>query len=249
MLSKHKAKLIMALAALLALTRALPAQAASQEFLDHAAVAYGKRADLKSARQAVELYVQALAADPNSEEAAWKLSRAWYWVGSHLPEDQALEPFEKAMEAAKQAVAINQGSLPGHYWLGVAYGSYGKAKGIMKSLSLVDLIKEEMAWVINKDPAYEAGGPYRVLGRLYFKLPGLMGGSTDKAIQNLQTAIQHGPRRWLNHIYLAEAYIKAGKKELAKPLLEQVLAGQAEAGLEPELADWQAEARKLLQGL
>ncbi len=249
MLSKHKANFIMALAVLWALALSLPALAAPQELLDQAAKAYAQRGELPNARQAAALYAQALAADPRSEEAAWRLSRAWYWVGSHLPEDQALEPFEKAVEAAKQAVAINPDSLAGHYWLGVAYGSYGKAKGIMKSLSLVDPIKEEMAWVIKKNPAYEAGGPYRVLGRLYFKLPGLMGGSNSKAIENLQTAIKYGPQRWLNHIYLAEVYIKEGQKDLARPLLQQVLAGQAEAGLEPELADWQAEAKKLLQGL
>jgi tetratricopeptide (TPR) repeat protein len=249
MLLRSKIKLVLALAPLLALALASGAWAAPQELMDQAAAAYAKRAEAKSAQQAVELYAQALAADPRSEEAAWKLSRAWYWVGSHVPEEQALEPFEKAVEAAKQAVAINQDSLPGHFWLGVAYGSYGRAKGIMKSLSLVDPIKEEMAWVIKKNPSYEAGGAYRVLGRLYFKLPGLMGGSTDKAIENLQTAIKHGSQRWLNHLYLAEVYIKEGKKAEAKALLEQIVAGQAEAGLEPELTDWQAEAKKLLQDL
>jgi tetratricopeptide (TPR) repeat protein len=249
MLFKSKIKYILAMASLLALALAATALAAPQELLDQAAAAYARRADPQSARQAVELYGQALAADPYSEEAAWKLCRAWYWLGSHLPEDKALEPFEKAVEAAKQAVAINPESMAGHYWLGVAYGSYGKAKGVMKSLALVDPIKEEMAWVIKKDPAYEKGGPYRVLGRLYFKLPGLMGGSTAKAIENLKIAVQHGPQRWINHLYLAEVYLKEGQKDLAKPLLEQIAAGQAEAGLEAELADWQAEARKLLKEL
>lgn len=246
---KSRMILVLALAGLLGLVLAATALAAPQELLDRAAAAYAQRTDPQSAQQAAELYAQALAADPQSEEAAWKLSRAWYWVGGHVAEDQALAPFEKAVEAAKQAVAINKDSLAGHYWLGVAYGSYGKAKGIMKSLSLVDPIKEEMAWVIKKDPAYEGGGAYRVLGRLYFKLPGLMGGSNDKAIENLKTAVQQGPRRWLNHVYLAEVYSKEGQKDQAKALLEQVVAGQAEAGLEPEMADWRAEAKKLLKEL
>lgn len=249
MLSKNKIKFVLILCALLALAQAGPALSASQGLLDQAAEAYAQRADLAKAKLAVELYAQALAADPQSEEAAWKLSRAWYWVGSHQPDDQALESFDKAVQAAKQAVASNADSLAAHYWLGVAYGSYGRAKGVMKSISLVDPIKEEMAFVIKKDPAYEAGGPYRVLGRLYFKLPGLLGGGTDKAIENLKIAVKHGPQRWLNHIYLAEALIKDGKKDEAKTLLEQVLAGPAEAGLEPEYADWKAEAQKLLKDL
>ncbi|MBI5523833.1 MAG: hypothetical protein HY910_14490 [Desulfarculus sp.] len=249
MLSQNKIKFVVALVPLLALFLGSLALAAPQEIMDQAAAAYTQRADQAKAKQAVELYAQALAADPQSDEAAWKLSRAWYWVGSHLPEDQALEPFDQAVQAAKQAVASKPDSLAGHFWLGVAYGSYGRVKGVMKSISLVDPIKEEMAFVIKKDPAYEAGGPYRVLGRLYFKLPGLLGGGTDKAIENLRIAVKHGPQRWLNHIYLAEALIKDGKKDEAKALLEQVVAGPAEAGLEPEYADWKAEAQKLIKDL
>lgn len=249
MLSKNKIKFVLALVPLLALLLGSLALAAPQELMDQAAAAYAQRADLAKAKQAVELYAQALAADPQSDEAAWKLSRAWYWVGSHMPDDQAVEAFDKAVQAAKQAVASKPDSLAGHFWLGVAYGSFGRAKGVMKSLSLVEPIKDEMALVIKQDPAYEAGGPYRVLGRLYFKLPGLLGGGTDKSIENLRIAVKHGPQRWLNHIYLAEALIKDGKKDEAKALLEQVLAGPAEAGLEPEYADWQAESQKLLKEL
>jgi len=247
MLSKSKIKFVLTLGALLAL--AGPALAAPQALLDQAAAAYAQRADQAQAKQAVELYAQALAADTKSEEAAWKLSRAWYWVGSHLADDQAMEPFEKAVEAAKQAVAINPDSLPGHYWLGVAYASYGRVKGVMKSLSLLDPIKEEMAWVIKKDAGYEAGGAYRVLGRLYYKVPALMGGGTGKSLDNLKLAVQHGPQRWLNHIYLAETLLKDGKQAEAKALLEQVVAGPAEAGLEPEYADWKTEAQRLLKDL
>lgn len=243
---KPRTLALLALALLLALPLAArPAHAS--ELLEQADAAYAQRASLASAQQAADLYAQALAADPASEQAACGLARTYYWLGSHLPEDKALAPFEKAVEAAKKAVAINPNSVAGHYWLGVAYGSFGKAKGIMKSLSLVDPIKEEMAFVIKHDPNYEAGGPYRVLGRLYFKLPGLMGGDNDKAIENLKTAVQKGPQRWLNHIYLAEVYLKKDKKAEAKALLEQVVAGPAEPGLEPEYADWKAEAQKLMK--
>ncbi len=247
MTGKCKATVVVALALML-LWGGL-ALAGTQETLQQADAAYAQRAQAAQAQRAVELYGQALAADPKCLEAAWKLSRAWYWVGSHTPEDKALEPFEKAVEAGKKAVAIDPESIQAHFWLGVAYGSYGKAKGIMKSLSLVDPIKEEMALVIKKDPKFEAGGAYRVLGRLYFKLPGLFGGDNDKAIENLKTAVQHGPQRWLNHIYLAEVYIKEDLKPEARKLLQEVVAGPAEAGLEAEYADWKAEAQKLLAGM
>lgn len=249
--TKAPGALVIALALTLLVALAAPSLSSAQagDLLGQAAEAYAQRADLAKAKQAAELYRQALQAEPGNEEAAWRLAQTLYWVGTHLPEDQQLATLEQAVEAAKKAVAVNPKSLAGHFWLGVTYGVYGKAKGIMKSLSLVEPIKEEMALVIKADPAYEEGGPYRVLGRLYFKLPGLVGGSNDKAVENLKLAIQHGPQRWLNHLYLAEVYKAMGKKDQARALLNTIIAGPAESGLEPEFADWKAEAEKMLKEL
>jgi tetratricopeptide (TPR) repeat protein len=231
------------------LTLALTATAHAADLMAQAAELYAQRAETQKAQQAAELYDKALKADSQSEEAAWRRSQALYWVGTHLPESQQLAVLEQAVEAAKNAVVINPASLAGHYWLGVCYGVYGKAKGVMKSLALVDPIKEEMAAVIKANPAYEDGGAYRVLGRLYFKLPGLAGGSNAKAVENLKRAVELGPRRWLNHLYLAEVYLATDKKAEAQALLQQIVAGPAEPGLEPEYADWKAEAERLLKGL
>lgn len=220
--------------------------ATSAELIQQGDALYAQRADLAKAKQAAALYAQALAADPKSEAAAWKLSRAQYWIGMHSPKDQKLEVFQKGVNAAKQAIAINPKSLPGHYWLGVCYGVYGSAKGIMESLSLVDPIKKEMATVIELDPNYEAGGPYRVLGRLYYKLPGLFGGDNDKAIENLKIAVHKGPHRYLNHIYLAEIYYDEDKVAEGKALLDAVVAGPVEPGYEPETVEWKAQAKKML---
>ncbi|MCB2193536.1 MAG: TRAP transporter TatT component family protein [Deltaproteobacteria bacterium] len=208
---------------------------------------YGQRADMAKAKQAAGLYKQALKQDPKSEEAAWKLARTEYWVGSHAPKDQKQDIFQSGVDAAKQAIAINPKSLPGHYWLGVNYGVYGSAKGVMESLSLVDPIKKEMATVIELDPNYEAGGPYRVLGRLYFKVPGIFGGDNEKAMENLKTAVKKGPHRYLNHIYLAEVYFDEDKAHEANQLLKAVIAGPIEQGYEPEDAEWKAKAKKMLE--
>ena len=207
---------------------------------------YAQRADLAKAKQAAALYAQALAADPKSEAAAWKLARVQYWIGMHSPDDQKMDIFQKGVDAAKQAIAINPKSVPGHFWLGVNYGVYGSAKGIMESLSLVDPIKKEMATVIALDPDYEAGGAYRVLGRLYFKLPGLFGGDNDEAIKNLKIAVHKGPKRYLNHIYLAEVLFDEDQEGKAKELLEVVVAGPPEPGYEPETVEWKAQAKKML---
>ncbi len=241
--------LIAALAALAVLVSSLAAPAAP-DYLARADELFAQRADLAKARQAAALYEKALQADPKSQAAAYKLARTYYWIGKHQETDeQKVAVFAQGIAAAKKALAIDPQSIGGHYWLGVCYGVYGSAKGVMKSLSLVDPIKQEMAAVIARDPSYDSGGAYRVLGRLYFKLPGLFGGSNRKAVENLKTAIKYGPRRWLNHIYLAEVYIDEGEKEKARDLLQKVLAGPAEPGMEPEWAEEKVTARKLLQGL
>jgi tetratricopeptide (TPR) repeat protein len=211
-----------------------------------AAELYAQRAQGDQAQQAADLYAKVLTADPKNDEAAWRRSQALYWVGTHLPESQQLAVLEQAVGAAKQAVAINPEGLAGHYWLGVCYGVYGKAKGLTTGLALVEPIKEEMAVVTRVNPAYGDGGAYRVLGRLYFKLPGLVGGSNSKATEHLGKAVELGPQRWLNHLYLAEVYLATGKKTEAQALLKQIIAGPAQVGLEPEYADWKAEAEKLL---
>ncbi len=240
-------KFLATLTAALLLALAASAQALASEMMDQAAVLYSQRAEAGKAQQAADVYGKVLQGDPKNEEAAWRRSQALYWAGTHAPEKEQVGILEKAVEAAKQAVAINPQSLPGHYWLGVCYGVYGKAKGIMKSLALVDPIKEEMAFVTKAKPGYEEGGAYRVLGRLYFKLPGLAGGSNSKAVENLKKSVELGPQRWINHLYLAEVYLATDKKAEAQALLKQIIAGPAQTGLEPEYADWKAEAEKMLK--
>ncbi len=233
----------------LCLALALPAMSAdSAALVQQADQLYAQRADLAKAKQAADLYEQALAADPKNEEAAWKAARVIYWIGRNTKGDEAkVKVFERGIADAEKAVAINPKSLGGHFWLGVSYGLYGSAKGVTKSLSLINPIKEEMAAVIEQDPKYEAGGPYRVLGRLYFKVPGIFGGSNSDAIENLKTAIKYGPTRWLNQLYLAEAYIDEGEDDKAKALLAKVIKGPAPQGLEPEYAMWKANAEKLMK--
>ncbi len=239
-----------ALCLALALAASTATAGDSAALVQEADALYAQRADLAKAKQAAELYEKALAADPKNEEAAWKAARVLYWIGKNTEGDEAkVKVFERGIEDAKKAIAINPKSLGGHYWLGVSYGLYGSAKGVTKSLALINPIKEEMAKVIEMDPKYDQGGPYRVLGRLYFKVPGIFGGSNSQAIENLKTAIKYGPTRWLNHLYLAEVYIDEGEDAQAKALLEKVIKGPAPKGLEPEYRMWKAEAQKLLKEL
>lgn len=244
----YKVLRVFMMALILCLCLPLLAAASGGELVKQGDELFAQRVDMAKARQAAQAYTQAMEADPQNAQAAWKLARVQYWLGKHAEGDDAkIADFEKGIAAAKKAIAIDPKSKGGHYWLGVSYGLYGSAKGITKSLALIDPIKEEMAQVIELDPKYDSGGAYRVLGRLYFKVPGLFGGDNDKAIENLQEAIKYGPNRWLNHLYLAEVYVDEDETGKAKTLLKAVLAGPPETGMEPEWDEEKIKARDMLR--
>lgn len=220
----------------------------ADELLAKADAIYQQRVDLAKAREALTLYEQAFKADPTSDLAAARLARTAYWIGKHLTDDDAkVAMFQRGIDACKAALKAKPESLHATYWLGVSYSVYGKAKGITSSLGLVDPIKELMQKVIDKDPAYEGGGAHRVLGRVYFKLPGLFGGDNDKSIEYLVKAVELGPQQWLGHLYLAETLLDEDEDAKAKALLEQIVAGKPISGLEPEFAGIKAQAQKLLK--
>jgi hypothetical protein len=171
-------------------------------------------------------------------------------VGKHQEDDDdKVKWFERGIGACEKYLQKHPESVLVNYMLGVNWSVYGKAKGISKSLDLVDPIMEKMDLVIKADPGFEYGGAYRVKGRIYYKLPGLFGGDNDKSMENLRLAVKFGPQRWLNHLYLAETLIDEDQDEEAKKLLEQIIAGPAMPGQEPEWAEEKAEAQKLLKDM
>lgn len=241
--------LILIMATLLTLAGA-PAMAAgsNEEILKHGEELFRQRADLEKAKEAAEAFSLALGRDPASERAAAQLAWASYWIGNHEHDPQAkLAAYQRGIDAAKQALTHHPNSLAGHFLLGVNYTGYGSTKGILNSLALVNPIMESMEAVIKRDPSFDGGGAYRVLGRVYYKLPGLFGGSNAKSIEYLRLAIKYGPRRWQSHIFLAETLLDEGAKDQARSLLEQVMAGPAEPGWEAEYAEERAWAQRLLE--
>jgi len=209
---------------------------------------YTQRADLAKAKEAQAKYEDALAAKEDDYGASWRLARILYWIGDHTPGNDAKKQiFQQGIEHAKKAVALGPDKADGHFWLGVCYGVYGEAKGVLKSLSLVKPIKAEMRRVLEIDPAYDRGGADRVLGRVYHQLPGFAGGSEKLSLQHLEKAVEYGPRVGLNLIYLADTYLSLDRVEDARKALETILTMEPMPDLLPETAEEQAQARERLE--
>ena len=227
---------------------ALPALAQSSESLIAQGDAlYAERADPAKAKEARAKYEDALAAGEDAYEASWRLARIDYWIGDHTAaKDQKKALFLQGVENAKKAIELGPNRAEGHFWLGVCYGVYGEAKGVLKSLALVKPIKEAMRRVLEIDPAYDRGGADRVLGRVYHEVPRIAGGSEKTSLEHLLKAVGYGPRIGLNLLYLADTYISLDEVEKARETLESILTMEPYPDLLPETEEERAQARERL---
>lgn len=233
-----------------------PAQSLPTPTLTHLAAArqaYQQRAESAQAAAAVRLFAEAAAADPGSYEAHWEGARACYAYGTYtLPENrnsERIKVFEDGIGRAKAAVALRPDGVEGHFWLGVLYGVYGEARGVLKSLFLVDDILSAMETCLRLDPSVEDWGPYRVLGRLYFKLPGFKGGDNRKSREYLEKCLTAEPANELTRLYLAETYRALGMTQEARAQLNHILSTPPDPRWAPESPWVRAQAQRLLAKL
>lgn len=190
--------------------------------------------------------------EKNSEAARayGLLAEINYWLGEYANDrEDKLFFFNEGVECGKEGVAIDDDSLESNFWLAVNYGAYGQEKGVMQSLALIQPLKERAERAAEIDGSYFYGGPWRVLGRLYDKAPGFpfSVGNSKKAIECLEKAVELGPRFFLNHLFLAEAYISSREKAKARKHLEWIRNAPPNKNHEREDEGYKREAEALLQ--
>ena len=220
----------------------------NESLIQQADSLYEQRGDLARAREVLGKCQEALIKGEDSYGAYWRMARAEYWIGDHTGNNgDKKRIFEQGIYHAKKAVQLAGDKPEGHYWLGINYGVYGEAKGILKSLSLVKPIKEEMNKVLALNPSFDDGGADRVLGRVYHELPGFAGGSKKKSLEHLLKSKEMGPRVGLTRIYLSDTYLSLDEIEKARQELEFVIDMEPDPKLIPETAEEKEMARKRLE--
>jgi len=242
-----KAHSIYLIILLMTLALCLPGETPEELILQGDAL-YARRHEPLLAGQALAKYREALALAPDNYEAMKKNAQAMFFIGDNAANnDEKQKIFKGGMDLAKKIIALNPGRVEGHYWLGVHTGSYGEARGVLKSLFLKNDIIAAMNKAIAIDGSYEMGGAYCVLGRLYFKVPGLFGGSNRKSRQNLEKCRSIAPKSSVNLLFLAETYWALGEKKLAVEVLEHLLAMEPDPLWVPETEKDKLEGAKLLK--
>ena len=210
---------------------------------------YADRANLASAKRAADIWAGNVKSDPNDFDAAWKLSRADYWLGGHAKEDEQRAYYESGIEAGKRAIALSPNRADGHFWVAANMGMLAESFGLRQGLKYRKPIKEELETVLRLDPAFRQGSADRALGRWYFKVPGLFGGSHKLAEEHLKAALKYNEQSTVTHYFLAELYEDDGRKAEAKAECQKVIAAPLDPEWAPEDQEWKAKARTLLAKL
>ena len=201
---------------------------------------YRQRAVVASAQQAEAIWAERLASHPQDFESAWKLARARYWLGGHAGENTRKSYLEGGVAAGRAAVAIAPARPEGHFWTAANMGALAESFGLRQGLKYRGDINSALETVLRLDPAYLQGSADRALGRWYYKVPGLFGGSDKKSEDHLRKSLTYNPNSHSSLFFLAETLIALKKKDEARATLQKLL----DAPIDPE---WAPEDREFKQ--
>jgi FimV-like protein len=173
---------------------------------------------------------------PNSYGVLWRISRTYVDIGEHLPsksdeeKQKQLETYEKALDFAKKAIAINPEGAMGYTREAIANGRIALFRGIWESLDLVKRTRADCEKAISLDSAEATA--YYVLGRTntkvcekpkFIRWPlGLGWANMDDAIKNYEKAIELRPNFIMYRIDCARAYIETDEYEKARIHLTKI---------------------------
>lgn len=164
-----------------------------------------------------------LAASREGERQLALRARVQVQLGERaLTRDEKLAWYRAAKASAEELRARNAMNAEGHLWWATAQGSIGELQGVLSSVMMVgDLRREfELALRLDSDLALA----HFALGRMYEEVPGLMGGSLNKAEEQYELGIAADANYTIVRVALARLLLKRGQLPAARTQLDRVLA-------------------------
>ena len=114
----------------------------------------------------------------NEAEAHYLLSKIYYIENN----------IDDAVESAENSVDLKKANAEYHYWLGACYGRDAQNASIFRQPFLASKTKNEFLKATELDPSHIKA--HSALGQYYLRAPSIMGGSTDKAIEQANILIK-----------------------------------------------------------
>ena len=128
-------------------------------------------------------------------------------------------------------------------------GALAESFGMRQGLKYRGDIKNELETVLRLDPAYQQGSADRALGRWYYKVPGLFGGSDRKSEEHLRKSLTYNPNSHSSLFFLAETLIELKKKDEARATLQKLLDAPSDPDWGPEDREFKKKGAALLATL
>jgi len=203
---------------------------------------YRGRTHRPNAEAAADIWAATADAD---FDAAWKLARACYWLGSHGTEEQRRAALERGVQAGETAAKLAADRPEGHFWAAANMGTLAEAFGMSQGLKYRGRIKDALERVIAIQAGWQQGSAEAALGRWYARVPRLLGGGKGKAESYYKQALAVDPFNRLALIYYAEL-IEEDRPTEARALLQRVLEAPPMEEWGPEDADWATKAKERL---
>ena len=172
--------------------------------------------------------------------ALYKVADAKTYEAGKAEGETAKALYSEAVDAAKEAVELVPDDLEAHMALVRAWGRLAQFQGVLESLNLATLMKQELDLILERDPEHD--GALHALALWHLNVPWLFGGRSEKTRELFDKAIAIHPTV-LHHLEYAESFITLGDPAAAKMQLEAALALPAETAAD---SDDQARAQALL---
>lgn len=209
---------------------------------------YRDREHPGEAERAARLWRRRAADNPQDFDSVWKLARACYWLGAHAAADRRRAWLEIGVTAGQQASQIRPTRPEGYFWMAANMGALAESFGMRAGLKYRKPIRKALEKVLAIDPAFQDGSADRALGRWYFKVPSLFGGSKAASEAHLRKALTYEPASTASLYFLAETLFARGKEREAIAMLRAVLEAPIDADWAPEDREFKEKARALLAG-
>jgi len=178
--------------------------------------------DKENVLKAKELAGQITEKEPDNVNALILISRVYLFSGENsAKEDDKRAAYEKGTEYAKKALGLDIKNANAHFYYGAGLGRCAQLKGIFNAIGSAGEIKKEFEKALELDPKHPIAKV--ALANYYYQVPGLFGGSTEKAIELLKEVLGIYPELTMASVDLARIYKNQGKKKEALALLERVV--------------------------
>lgn len=128
-------------------------------------------------------------------------------------------------------------------------GALAESYGLRQGIKYRGQIKDELLMTLKLDPAFLDGSADRALGRWYFKVPGMFGGSNKQSEIHLRKSLTYNPNSIISHIFLAETLADMGRQDEARKEAQAAIDAPLDPNWTPEDRRFKETAKRLLRDL